>query len=117
MPVFLLILPTVLSGAFMFMGSLETDDGVDKYPWADTLGAVATAITGCLMFYFPMAAAAAMASTLTRKEEMAALEYDKEVQAADAAEKTKRCQRPCSSMEQCALYLQIVLNFLRVIND
>ena len=34
LPVILVITPTVFTGSFAFMGSLETDDGLDKYPWA-----------------------------------------------------------------------------------
>ena len=33
-PVVLLIVPTVLTGSFAFMGSIEGDGGVDLYPCA-----------------------------------------------------------------------------------
>jgi len=87
LPVILVITPTVFTGSFAFMGSLETDDGLDKYPWADTMGTVSSALAACVMFYFAFEAAGAISSCLeTNKEEIAALEYDKEVEAADAEE-------------------------------
>jgi len=85
LPVILVIMPTVLTGSFAFMGSLETNDGMDKYPWADTMGTVSSALAACVLFYFAFAAAGAVSSTLSNdKEELAKLEYDKEVEAADA---------------------------------
>jgi len=85
LPVILVILPTVLTGSFAFMGSLETDDGLDKYPWADTMGTISSALAACVLFYFAFAAAGAISSTCTTdKEKIAALAYDKEVEVADA---------------------------------
>jgi hypothetical protein len=34
LPVVALIIPTVLCGSFGYMGSLDSDDGEDLYPWA-----------------------------------------------------------------------------------
>ena len=33
-PVVALIVPTVFCGSFAYMGSIESNDGVDLYPWA-----------------------------------------------------------------------------------
>lgn len=37
-PVIALVVPTALTGSFAFMGSIEDDQGLDKYPWAGTYG-------------------------------------------------------------------------------
>ena len=35
-PIIGIIIPAVLSGTFIYMGSIEGDDGFDAYPWAGT---------------------------------------------------------------------------------
>lgn len=84
LPVIIIIAPTVFTGSFTFMGSLENDDGRELYPWADTMGAVATSFAAGVMFYNTIAAAGAVTSTIeSRKEEIEALDYDEEVKKAD----------------------------------
>jgi len=84
-PVVALIVPTVLCGSFAYMGSLETDNGLDLYPWADTMGAVASALSAGAMFYFTLSAASAVKDTLLNcKDEIDAIPIDQAVAKADA---------------------------------
>jgi len=84
-PVVALIVPTVFCGSFAYMGSIESNDGVDLYPWADTMGAVASAIAAGCMFYFTISAAGAVKKTLERdKEIIDAIPIDESVREADA---------------------------------
>jgi len=96
LPVVILVVPTVLCGSFAYMGSLEGDNGLDKYPWADTMGAVASAVTAGAMFYFMLAAAAAVKSTLENEKDIIdAIPLDEDVKEADAvsAEKSDAYRR------------------------
>ena len=34
LPVIILVTPVALTGSFAFMGSIEDENGLDKYPWA-----------------------------------------------------------------------------------
>eukprot|EP00592_Proboscia_alata_P006543 CAMPEP_0194358230 /NCGR_PEP_ID=MMETSP0174-20130528/5511_1 /TAXON_ID=216777 /ORGANISM="Proboscia alata, Strain PI-D3" /LENGTH=679 /DNA_ID=CAMNT_0039128489 /DNA_START=37 /DNA_END=2073 /DNA_ORIENTATION=+ len=89
LPVIAIIAPTVLSGSFSYMSSIETDNDGLKYPWAGTVGTVVTTATAAVMFVFTISAAGTITTTLeTRKDELDQLEYDKEVK--DANEKAGR---------------------------
>lgn len=90
LPVIALIAPTVLTGSFAYIGNLETDDGLDLYPWADTLGAVCSAVAAVVMLYFNLAAAGAVKDTLAKdKDIIDAIPLDDEVAKADAEAQKK----------------------------
>ena len=38
LPVFIVVVPTVFAGSFAYMGSIEDENGVDRYPWAGKWG-------------------------------------------------------------------------------
>merc|ERR1712156_349254 len=73
-----------------YMGSIEGDGGVDLYPFADTMGAMASAIAAGVMFYFTLAAASAVKDTLeNEKESIESIPIDEAVKEADE-EATKK---------------------------
>jgi len=84
LPVAALVVPTVFAGSFAYMGSIENEDGVDLYPWADTMAAVASAIIAACMGLFTLSAAGAVKDTFEKnKEKIDAIPIDEEVKAAD----------------------------------
>jgi len=83
LPVFLLILPTLLSGSFTFMSSLKVDDKLE-YPWAGTATAIFIAITGLVQFGAMMSAAFYLQKAgISHKDELEAMPIDEEVKAAE----------------------------------
>lgn len=88
-PVIVVVAPTVLSGSFAYMGSIEKD-GHFKYPWADTWGTVVSSLLGGVMLCCSLAAAKAVASAVSeRKAEIDALAYDEDVRKADEEAKER----------------------------
>ena len=62
----------------------EDEDGLSKYPWADTMAAVASACIAGSMFTFMMLAAGAVKDTFDNdKDKIDAIPIDEEVQKAD----------------------------------
>mmetsp|Transcript_13145 Transcript_13145/g.19666 ORF Transcript_13145/g.19666 Transcript_13145/m.19666 type:complete len:912 (+) Transcript_13145:99-2834(+) len=84
MPIVFLIFPTCLTGALMFMSSLETDNGNPVYPWAGSVTTVTASLTAMVQFGSMLVAAYYLEQTATRRsEEAKALGDDEEVKAAD----------------------------------
>ena len=46
MPIVFLIFPTVLTGALLYMTSLETETGNPQFPWAGTVSTISASVTG-----------------------------------------------------------------------
>lgn len=87
LPVFLLILPTVLTGSFTYMTGLKTDEGELEYPSAAVLGTVFAAVTAVVQFAAMILAAYYLEQTTSnRKEELDAIPIDKEVAELEEAE-------------------------------
>ncbi|GFH51182.1 hypothetical protein CTEN210_07657 [Chaetoceros tenuissimus] len=81
LPIIFLITPTLLTGSFTYMASVN--DGQD-YPWAGTLAAIFAAITGVVQFGSMVVAAYYLEQTVsTRGEELEAIPIDEEVREAD----------------------------------
>ncbi|KAL3934118.1 MAG: hypothetical protein SGBAC_010090 [Bacillariaceae sp.] len=79
-PVAIIIVPTLLTGAFTYMGSLELENGEREFPWASVLGTIFAAISAMVQFSAMITAAYFLEQTTsTRGDEIAALEVDKEV--------------------------------------
>jgi len=92
LPVVLLIVPTVFCGSFAYMGSIESDDGVDLYSWAETMGAVSSAFAAGVMFCFTISAADAVKTCLEKdKKEIEEILIHKDVEEAEeeAARKSR----------------------------
>jgi len=64
LPVILIITPTIFTGSFALMGSLQTDDGLDKYLCADTMSYVPSTLVAYIMFYFTFTAVGVISSSL-----------------------------------------------------
>ena len=110
LPVLVLIVPSVLTGSFLFIGGLEKD-GLEIYPWADTAAGVATSLIAAICFYLTLSAANAVKVTLEEDHEaIAAIPFDEAVVAADAeAEKKRKAYRRVTIWEDVPILLKITL--------
>ncbi|CAJ1952883.1 unnamed protein product [Cylindrotheca closterium] len=79
-PVAIIIVPTLLTGSFTYMASLELENGEKEFPWASVLKTIMAAISAMVQISAMITAAYFLEQTSsTRREEIAALEVDKEV--------------------------------------
>jgi len=85
LPVILIILPTVLTGAFLFLKSLPVlHDGTPPYPWAEAAGAVCVMSSAAIQICCMGGAAIFIERTMTeRATELEQLDIDEDVQDAD----------------------------------
>lgn len=83
LPIVLLVVPTVLTGSFLYMGSLKVD-GSPEFPWADTLGTVMAAVSAVVLLSCSVLAVFYLERiTEARGDELDALPIDEAVKAAD----------------------------------
>jgi len=79
-PVAIIIVPTLLTGSFTYMASLELDNGEREFPWAAVLGTIMAAISAMVQFSAMITAAFYLEQTAsTRADEISAMEVDEEV--------------------------------------
>merc|ERR1719356_987785 len=95
LPIVLLIMPTCLSGAFLYMASLETDDGNPEFPWAATISTITLAATAIVQFGSMIIAAYYLERTATNhSDEIEEIRDDIEVKEADdKAKHLRKCYR------------------------
>ena len=87
LPVFVLILPTMLLGSFTYMAGLRTEDGELEFGFASVLATVFAAVTSLVMMAAMILAAYHLEQTISnRADEIDAIEIDKEVADLEAAE-------------------------------
>mmetsp|Transcript_32018 Transcript_32018/g.63430 ORF Transcript_32018/g.63430 Transcript_32018/m.63430 type:complete len:871 (+) Transcript_32018:215-2827(+) len=84
-PVIFLIIPTVLSGTFIYLGALPlTEDGLEPYTWAKTASTLCVAVSALVQGGAMLLAAYYIERAVQeRKEELQRVGYDDEVSAAD----------------------------------
>jgi len=87
-PVVFLIFPTCLTGALLYMASLDTDSGNPRFPWAGTVSTLTASLTACVQFASMFVAAFYLEQTADkRKDEVLAIEDDLKVKEADERDK------------------------------
>lgn len=83
-PIIFLIFPTCLTGALLYMASLETEGGNPQFPSMGTAATITASLTAMVQFGSMIVAAYYLErATDKRKDEIDALEIDKEVKEAD----------------------------------
>jgi len=113
LPIVFLIFPTCLTGALLYMSSLETDTGNPQFPWADTVGTL-TATTTALVQFGSMGVAAYYLENAAdeRADEVKAIEDDKEVKEADEKdEHMKTCYEAVTQWNAIPMWAQLILTF------
>jgi len=117
-PIIFLIFPTCLSGALLYMASIENDTGNPEFPWAGTASTITLSVTAIVQFGAMIVAAYYLERTARQEADaVAAIEDDREVKEADdKAEHLKKCYEevtqwgliPCGAK----LLLQSALGFI-----
>jgi hypothetical protein len=83
LPVVVIIVPTVLSGSFVYLA--------EKYTWAGTASAISTSLTGLVIMAMPMMTMYHIERAMEEnKDELARMPLDKEVLRADENEEQRR---------------------------
>jgi hypothetical protein len=111
-PVFMLILPTVLTGSFMYMGPLQTEDGALEFPYASVLATVFAAVTAIVQFGAMIFAAYFLEQTTSqRKEELDAIPIDEKVAELEANEEHfNKCFTSVTQWNVLPLWARLVLS-------
>jgi len=87
LPVAALVIPTVLTGSFTYMSSMNLEDGNPEFPWAGIAATISTAISAVVLFGFMLLAAYYVEQTMsTKANELKEMPYDEEVKLADDAD-------------------------------
>ncbi len=86
LPVFGLVVPTVLAGSFTYMSALEGDDDEPEFPWAGTAATMCTAVAAMVMFGCVLSAAYYVEQVVSKRaDELEKMPFDEEVKKADEA--------------------------------
>lgn len=83
-PVIFLIIPTCLTGTFLYMASMVAD-GNAVYPWAKTLSTISAAFTALVQFGSMIVAAYYLEQAADKRPEIESIPLDEDVQKADEA--------------------------------
>ena len=84
LPIVFLIFPTCLSGALLYMASLETDTGNPEFPWAATVSAITASLTAVVQFGSMIVAVYYLEQTANKRAaDVEAIPEDREVKEAD----------------------------------
>ena len=83
LPTIVLIVPSCLTGTFLYMASLSTDSGNPEFPWASTVSTITASVTALVQFCSMLVAAYYLEQAADKRQEVAAIEDDQEVKEAD----------------------------------
>lgn len=110
-PVFFLILPTLLTGSFTYMASLQTEDGAPEFPYAGVLATVFAATTAIVQFGSMVVAAYYLEQTTsTRGEELDQIPIDEEVrEREEKGEEFNRCYKEVTRWEVVPFVPKMIL--------
>ena len=98
-PIVFLILPTCMSGAFLYMAFLETDGNPD-FPWSATVSTITLTLTAIVQFGSMIVAAYYVERASAGSDEIAAIPDDQEVKEIDEKEAhLKRCYQTATQWE------------------
>jgi len=111
LPVFGLIVPTVLAGSFTYMAGLQLDDGTSEFPWAGTASTICLALASMVLFGCMLSAAYYVEQAMsTRAEDLAKIEIDVAVRDADEKEEaSKNAFKAVTEWKLVPIWAQICL--------
>lgn len=91
LPTIVLIIPSCLTGTFLYMASLITDFGNPQFPWASTVSTITASATASLQFGSMLVAAYYLEQAADKRgDEVEAIEDDQEVKEADEKDEHMR---------------------------
>jgi len=110
-PIVFLIAPTSVSGAFLYMASIETDSGNPEFPWAGTVSAITLTLTAAVQFGSMIIAVYYLERTIGKHAaDVEAVRDDSEVKEADdKAAYLNRCYRDATQWEIVPLAAKVLL--------
>jgi len=110
-PIAFLIFPTCLTGALLYMASLETDTGNPVYPWVGTVATITASITAMVQFGSMIIAAYYLENAADkRKDEVDAMEIDQEVKEADDRdEHLRKCYQTATQWRAIPFWVKSIL--------
>ncbi|KAL7526021.1 hypothetical protein ACHAXR_001273 [Thalassiosira sp. AJA248-18] len=111
LPIVFLIAPTCLTGALLYMASLETDTGNPEFPWAGTVSTITASLTAVVQFGSMLVAAYYLEQTAgKRADEVEAIEDDREVKEADdKAAHLQSCYRDVTQWDYVPMTPKLLL--------
>lgn len=112
-PIVFLIAPTCLTGALLYMASLETDTGNPEFPWAGTVSTITAAATAIVQFGSMIVAAYYLEQTAgKRARDIEAIPDDREVKEADdKAAHLRRCYTDVTQWEVIPCSAKLLIQF------
>lgn len=112
-PVVFLIFPTCLTGALLYMASLETDTGNPEFPWAGSVSTLTASATAMVQFGSMIVAAYYLEQvTEHRAHEVKGIADDKEVKDADEKEEhLRKCYGTATQWNAIPLWSKLILIF------
>lgn len=111
LPIVFLIFPTCLTGALLYMTSLETDTGNPVFPWAGTVSTLTASSTAMVQFGSMMVAAYYLEQAADKRvDEVNAIQDDKEVKEADERdEHLKKCYGNVTTWNAVPIWPKLIL--------
>ncbi|KAL7525115.1 hypothetical protein ACHAXR_000862 [Thalassiosira sp. AJA248-18] len=111
LPVVFLIFPTCLTGALLYMTSLETDTGNPMFPWAGTVSTLTASSTALVQFGSMIVAAYYLEQAADKRaDEVEAIEDDREVKEADEKdEHMRKCYETVTQWNAVPLWTKLIL--------
>mmetsp|Transcript_27450 Transcript_27450/g.32013 ORF Transcript_27450/g.32013 Transcript_27450/m.32013 type:complete len:861 (-) Transcript_27450:1289-3871(-) len=111
LPIIFLIIPTLLTGSFIYLADLRDENGQPEFAWASTLGTVFAAVTAFVQFGSMVVAAYFLEQVVSnRADELEAIPIDEEVRIADEKdEERKNAYHEVSRWETLPILAKIIM--------
>lgn len=111
LPIVVLIFPTCLMGALLYMASLDSDTGNPEIPWSGTAATVCATFAAAVQFGSMIVAAYYLEQAgEQRRDEVDAIEIDKEVKEADERdEHFKKCYETATQWRSIPIWSKGIL--------
>jgi hypothetical protein len=112
LPISIIIVPTLLTGSFTYMASLETEAGEPEFPWASILGTIMAASSAMVQFATMIIAAYYLEQTAaTRGDELAKIDIDQEVKQQEDKDKVfNECYKKAIQWSDLPLFPKMMLS-------
>eukprot|EP00574_Skeletonema_japonicum_P004095 CAMPEP_0201726112 /NCGR_PEP_ID=MMETSP0593-20130828/9275_1 /ASSEMBLY_ACC=CAM_ASM_000672 /TAXON_ID=267983 /ORGANISM="Skeletonema japonicum, Strain CCMP2506" /LENGTH=1129 /DNA_ID=CAMNT_0048217581 /DNA_START=41 /DNA_END=3430 /DNA_ORIENTATION=+ len=110
-PIVLLILPTCVTGALLYMASLKDESGNPEFSWAGTVSTITASLTALVQFGSMIVAAYYLEQAADKRmDDVAAIEDDAEVkQADDEAAHLNKCYREVTEWEKIPVFPKLLI--------
>lgn len=111
LPIVILIFPTCLMGALIYLASLDNETGNPEIPWAGTAATICASGTAVVQFGSMIVAAFYLERTLEQcRDEIDAIETDNEVREADERdERLKNCYANVTQWRSISFWTKAIL--------